>query len=268
MTTIDFTVVPSRPANPHFGLLPTISLGELNDAAALQRRVDRKYVLTAPELMELSNQLSARLAILEIEGQQDFGYESVYFDTADLRSFLGAARSRRHRFKVRTRHYVDSGDAMLEVKLRDGRGTTIKRRRSHSVLQVDRLDAAAIDFVDTEIGQPGLGDQLRPVLTTSYRRTTMVDLEDVARVTIDADLRFRRPGEGQVGLNRCFVVETKSPGRPSFIDRSLWRLGVRPCKFSKYGIGMAVLDPTLASNKWHRTIARHFDSATPDHRSS
>ncbi len=262
MRTIDLTTPLSWPVDSTIDSLPAISLRELNRLAALQNRVDRKYVVDANELASAIGQLSNRLAVLDIDGRRTFGYESVYFDTVDLRSFFDAARSRRRRFKVRTRTYLDSGDVMLEVKRRDGRGRTIKKRRPHSS-SADVLDSAAVDFIDSQLDQPGLGVSLQPTLTTSYRRTTVVDLDGVARVTIDGELQFGRPGGQSDGLDDRLVLETKSSGRPSAMDRTLWQLGIRPSKISKYGTGLAVLDPTLPANKWHRTIRRHMGPGGP-----
>lgn len=238
--------------------LPAISLQELDDVASLQRRVDRKYVVTASQLTDLVDHLSHRLAALEIDGQRSFSYESTYFDTLDLTSFHDAAYRRRQRFKVRTRSYVESGTTMLEVKTRDGRGNTIKRRQGHDHQYRRQLDDAAVAFIDSTLGAPGLGRTLQPSLITSYRRTTLVDLDDVARVTVDAELRFIDRCNRSGGLGGRFVVETKSSGSAGFVDRYLWQIGIRPEKISKYGTGLAVLNPSLPSNKWHRTIKRHF----------
>ena len=95
-------------------------------------------------------------------------------------------------------------------------------------------------------------------MTTAYRRTTLVDLDDIARVTIDANLRCMDWTGRSVGLVDDFIVETKSGGSPSATDRQLWAAGLRPEKISKFGTGLAALHPELPSNKWHRTLQRHF----------
>jgi hypothetical protein len=119
-------------------------------------------------------------------------------------------------------------------------------------------------FVDSATGREGLGATLRPTLTSEYRRTTMVDLADVARLTIDFDLRCSDWDAEEVGLADRVVVETKSERAPSAVDRWLWSSGVRPEKISKFGTCLAALHPELPSNKWHRTLNRHF-GARPSH---
>ena len=92
------------------------SLADVDAVAALQDRVDRKYVLHVDAVADLVRALAPQLSVLEIDGRRAFGYESIYFDTADFESYLGAAYRRRRRFKVRTRCYLDSERTMLEVK--------------------------------------------------------------------------------------------------------------------------------------------------------
>ena len=238
--------------------LPAISLAELNDAAALQVRVDRKYILTVPQLETLVGEQLHRLASLEIDGARSFAYESVYFDSPELRSYHDAAHRRRKRFKVRTRTYLDDQTTMLEIKTRDGRGSTIKERHGHSFDHRDEIDCRAGSFVDASIGVPGFAARLLPVLTTGYRRTTLVDLDDIARVTIDDGLRCVDWSGGSFTLDDRVIVETKSTRSPSMTDRLLWAAGIRPSKISKFGTGLAALHPELPSNKWHQTLRRHF----------
>lgn len=241
--------------------LTPISLTELNAAAALQERVDRKYVLTEQRLHEMLDDLGHRLAVLEIDDRRSFGYQSVYFDTETFESYLGAAHRRRRRFKVRTRSYLDSGTTMLEVKTRGARGQTIKRRQTHDFDHRRRLGDDGRAFVDRAIGRVGLGDTLRPTLTSQYQRTTLVDLADVARLTVDSGLRCSDWTSDEVVLADRVVVETKSGGAPSAADRWLWSRGIRPEKISKFGTCLAALHPELPSNKWHRTLHRHFGTS-------
>lgn len=247
----------AMPSLPIDRLAP-ISLDDLNAAASLQQRIDRKYVVQSKVLAEMIDALGSRLAALDIDGRRHFGYQSVYFDTGDFESYLGAARQRRRRFKVRTRTYLDAGTTMLEVKTRGSRGLTIKQRQAHSFERRKSLGGDGRVFVDEMTGRRGLGGRLLPTLTSEYSRTTLVDLDDVARLTIDADLRCTDWAGADFVLADLFVVETKSTGTPSTADRWLWSNGARPEKISKFGTGLAALHPELPSNKWHRTLQRYF----------
>jgi hypothetical protein len=234
------------------------TLTETVAIAELQTRFDRKYVLDACEFHQLQVDLHDRMEVLEIEGLRCFRYESVYFDTAQLSSYHDAARERRRRFKVRTRAYLDSGRCALEVKTTSGRGETAKDRIDHPFDQRDRLTDEARRFVATRAPAVGNATCLVPALTTRYRRATLVDRRAGARVTCDAGLTCTAPDGTTVVLDAFVLVETKSTGAPTLADRLLWAAGKRPVTISKYGAGMAAIDPRLPANKWNRTLRRYF----------
>ena len=116
-------------------LAPT-SLAELNDAAGLLTRVDRKYLVPLERAQELVGGLSSEARVLEIDGRRRFSYASTYFDTPGLEAFMLTARKRRRRFKVRTRTYLDSGLCFLEVKTR---GAGHHRQAAHGLPPRRRL---------------------------------------------------------------------------------------------------------------------------------
>jgi len=238
-------------------VLTHISLEELNAHAELLTRTDRKYIVSNELLAQLIESNRASLATLDIDGRREFLYESVYFDTDDLRLYRDAATSRRFRFKVRTRAYRDTDVAVLEVKLKDGRGQTVKSRLDYSNDDRHHLTDAARAFVDELAGRPGVAATLQPVLTTAYRRATLVDVAPGARYTIDRGLSCTEPCGNAIGLDEV-IIETKSDGSASMLDRWLWQRGVRPVRISKYCTALAAMHPELPANKWHRTLARHF----------
>ena len=55
-------------------------------------------------------------------------YQTVYFDTVDLALYTAHHDQRRNRYKVRSRRYVDSSQAFLEVKHKVNSNRTIKSR--------------------------------------------------------------------------------------------------------------------------------------------
>lgn len=238
-------------------LLP-IGLGELIEVAELQVRVDRKYLVDRDDLASLLSDLGRELVVLEIGPDRQFDYESVYFDTPALPSYLGAARSRRRRFKVRTRTYLDSGQCMLEIKTREG-DSTVKRRFGYRADDRSRMTAEGRRLVEESGAVPVRAADLAPVLATRYLRATVLHWPTGARMTCDTGLRFE-DFSGLVGgiSTDLAVVEVKSPGRTGPLDRRLWAAGYRPCPISKYGTGMAFLNPGLPANKWNRTLRRHF----------
>lgn len=238
--------------------LTAIDLDELNRHAELMTRVDRKYVVERSDLAELFATRDDTAAVLQIDGRRSFRYESVYFDTPELDSYHMTAHRRRRRFKVRSRLYLDSGLCFLEVKVKGPRGRTVKHRIDYDDGLRFAISPEVRVHVDDLVGRPGVSDELAPVLTTTYTRTTLVDTSTWSRATIDTDLVCTDMRGDSVSLEEFAIVETKSAGGTSDLDRWLWRRRVRPTKISKFCVGAAALHPDLPSNKWHRVLVSYF----------
>lgn len=238
--------------------LPAISLDELVAEAALLTRVDRKYLLQARELEQVMTSLPSGTRALEIDERRTFGYASTYFDTADRASYRGTATARRRRWKVRTRSYLDTGTCWLEVKTRGPRGATVKTRQPHPAGMPSTLTPGAVAFVEQTLSDQGVpvptgGWVAAPALGTAYRRSTLA-LPGGERATIDTRLRWEAADGTELAADDVVIVETKTGSTPSALDRRLWAAGHRPVRLSKFGTGMALLDPTLPAHRWHRLL--------------
>lgn len=237
---------------------PGISLDEVDSAAALQRRVDRTYLVTAGQFHRLSVEMGRRFHALDIDRKRVMRYESVYFDSDDLELFRAHRQGRRRRFKVRVRTYVDSGTAFVEVKTKGGRGETVKHRIPHPPELRTALDTRAAAFIRTVI-RDQYDIEVPPLvraLESLYRRATLVDPDAGERLTCDVDLRWSR-ADGQVAGPDKVLLESKTTGRGR-ADDILAAYGIRPLSMSKYAIGTALLRPQLAANKWERLLRREF----------
>jgi hypothetical protein len=230
--------------------LESISLDELMKVAALQTRVDRKYILRADEAETVLHNLDATTRVLEIDGQRASSYESVYFDTPELLSYRMAATGRRRRFKLRTRSYVDTAESYLEMKTRGARGTTVKDRLPYLVDDRDALTRDGREYADAALDSIGIAHPedlyLVPTLVTRYRRATLYLPGSQSRTTIDTSLSWE--------------TDDGSVLRTSEVDRLLWSHGHRPATISKFGTGLAAMRRDLPSNKWARVLRRHFDA--------
>ena len=290
--------------------IDTITLAELNSEASLLTRIDRKYLVPPGATQEVVNHLAPRAQVLQIDGLRHFRYASTYFDTPGLDAYFLAARKRRRRYKIRTRTYLDSGLCFLEVKTCGARGSTVKRRMGYHADDASRLTGPGRAFVAACLAGTGVTGSaaarevaaaLRPVLTTTYERTTLHLPRAEARATIDTALTWRRLGpaapagssagavagtpvspqalrpahlaaainEGEpVSVADIAVVETKNPATPSPADRALWEAGYRPTRISKYATGMALLHPELPANRWYRTLTHELAGLFGTDRSS
>lgn len=245
----------------------SVGLEQLNAQAAMLRRKDRKYLLSGADLAELIGGLSDQTRRLETEFGRWARYESTYLDTAGLGLYHLAARHRPNRCKVRLRRYLDSGLDMVEIKVKDHRNQTVKHRHNTvfdpgTTLEVMRRAAAGVSQ------SAPFAHDLRPVLTNRYRRATLLLPSGAARATIDIGCRAGDLYGQYIGLGHLVIVETKTDGRPSSLDRLLWRAGHRPVSISKYCTSMAALHPELPSNRWVRVLQHHTSEflVPPDRR--
>jgi hypothetical protein len=85
----------------------------------------------------------------------------VYFDTPSHQLYRQHVQRRRHRYKVRTRSYLDSGECSFEAKLKSNRSETVKSRMPCSPADRGRLTGPAREF---------LGEQLRSAYGTTVAK--------------------------------------------------------------------------------------------------
>ena len=228
--------------SPLDGLDP-ISLHVLDERAALLQRVDVKYVVDRDVLAVLIERLAGDHDVLEIEGRRQFAYDTVYFDTDELRCFRDHAADVKPRFKARTRRYVDAGDCVFEVKVKREDGSTDKRQTEHEG-DADALKPAAEELLadtlrDAGIEPPG---ELAAVLRTSFDRATLAAQEGDARLTVDVGVTLARmDGEAVRLRDDLALVESKSEVGDSPADRVLAELGATSLSLSKYRTGIDAL---------------------------
>jgi hypothetical protein len=237
-----------------------ISLAELVARAALQVRLDRKYLVAATEFARLAARLEGELEALDIDGRRSFGYESHYFDTPSLLTYREHLAGCSDRFKLRTRSYLDSGETKFEVKLEGPDGGTMKRRASHLFDHRNRITPDARRHLATALTEAGRSVPRALVASSvvAYRRTTFVLRDGSARVTCDRDLVCSHGGQTVTGLSDHVLVEVKSAGATSVVDRVLEELCVEPASISKYCVGLALLYPELPCGPWDALLERYF----------
>ncbi len=221
-----------------------ISLGTLEERAALLRRVDTKYVIDRDLLRQVIDRLGDDHDVLEIGGERVFGYENVYFDTSQLRCFREHVESVKPRFKARTRHYVNTGQCVFEVKLKPIGGGTDKRQTDHPADAADALTSEAESLLENALRETAITppDALEPVLRTSFRRLTLAAREGDARLTADLDVRLTRMDDRSVRLrDDLILLETKSEDGHSPADQVLAALEAEVASLSKYRAGVDAL---------------------------
>jgi len=246
--------------------LPAVSLEELDARAALQRRVDEKYLVSWDEFERLVAALAGDHEALEIDGARAFAYESVYFDTPDLRNFHDHVEGRTPRVKLRSRLYADAGVSAFEVKVKRADGDMDKAAMAQDAADHGKLTPEARRFALEQLGEAlGMDElpQLERTLVTRFERATLVSVSGADRITCDTGLELRRPDGSAVRLVEGRVLlESKSESGDSDADRLLRELGIEPISMSKYRTGIGLLaerdpEPQLGGEpqRWLRPVA-------------
>ncbi len=251
--------MPDAPHRDFVALLagfPAVSLAEM-DGVRLMNRTDTKYVTDESVLVAvLADAREAGYRVLEVEGERISAYDSLYFDTGELKMFTDHRNRRVPRQKVRTRLYVSSGTAFLEVKRKRNNGRTKKKRTAVPAASFPdfRTDPAACHFLAEKSAYTA--DCLSPSLETVFRRITLVNPAMTERLTIDTCLAFANPRTGRAAsLGRGVVIELKQDGRAaSAIKRILLDRRVKPLRMSKYCVGVTLTDPAARANRFKLKI--------------
>ena len=236
--------------------LEPITLAEM-DTVTLMNRIDTKYVTTVPVLEKLLQHAAALgYRVLETEGARLCGYDSVYFDTPDLRMFTDHRNRKLVRQKVRTRVYLTSGATFLEIKRKNNHGRTRKKRTPVPGEAFRDFrgfpDAAAYLAVKSDY----TAAQISPAMETRFDRITLVNAARTERMTLDTALRFTNLRNGAAAeLPGAVIIELKQDGRVlSDMKRILRSLRVKELRVSKYCIGTALTDPACRPGRFKLKI--------------
>ena len=104
-----------------------ISLDEMDDVK-LMSRTDTKFAFKANKMPLLLQKLLPFYRVLAIDGKLIHDYKSLYYDTDNRKFYLDHHNGRVNRNKIRFREYVGSKLTFLEIKRKNNKGKTIKKR--------------------------------------------------------------------------------------------------------------------------------------------
>ncbi len=238
------------------GAFPPIGLEEM-DSIRLMNRIDSKYLTDRLVLDEvLEDALEGGYRVFTQDGVRLHRYDSLYFDTPSLRMFTDHRRGKAFRQKVRTREYVESGLCFLEVKRKNNRGRTKKKRI--------RIPAECFgDFCGDETICSWLAGHsdcdaksVSPSIETSFSRITLVNKNLNERLTIDLGVSFRNFRTGVTAdLGGTVIIELKQDGRlHSDMQDILLRHRVKPMRLSKYCIGVVSTDSAVHPGRFKNKL--------------
>ncbi len=236
--------------------LKPITLEEM-DSIRLMNRIDTKYLTTEAVLLQiLSAATVAGYRVLTAADACINTYRSIYYDTAGLKMFYDHHNRRLVRQKVRTRIYVSSGDSFLEIKRKNNKGRTKKKRIgiSSSELMDFGADVRACEYLASH--SCFTTGELSPSVETLFQRVTLVNPALTERITIDTMLRFRNFRTGkETSLQDAVIIELKQDGRAfSQMKTILLNLRVKPVRVSKYCIALTLTDPLAKTGRFKEKV--------------
>lgn len=233
----------------------SITLEEM-ERASLMRRKDSKFMFSFLHLPVILEQLPDDYRVLEIDNIRSHNYQTFYFDTRDLDMYHMHHRGRANRHKVRFRKYGTSDIVFLEVKKKDARGVTMKNRmktRDGEVSILSREEKFLKEYT------PYGDHQITPVLENNFNRITLVNHAQSERITLDYQLGFSNSvSDGSMDLPGISIAEIKFENHLSSspFHAALRRSHITPRRFSKYCIGMSLLNQDLKQNLFKEKLNR------------
>tara|TARA_R110002050_G_scaffold300786_1_gene472696 strand:+ start:34980 stop:35732 length:753 start_codon:yes stop_codon:yes gene_type:complete len=234
----------------HINSLAPISLKEM-DAVSLMKRTDTKFIVPMSQLTAILKEVGSVYWVLEINEDRLMTYSSMYFDTLDTKFYHDHHNGRVNRTKIRIRNYVESDLFFLEIKQKNGKGITNKKRIAISGFE-PHLSKVSTDFIKKTTDQ---NFKLEPTLINKFNRVTLVSIENQERVTIDIGLTFTNDGKSKK-FEELVVIELKQErfNRQSAIVKSLNHFGFNPYSMSKYCMGMVSLYEDIKYNAFKRKV--------------
>ena len=216
-------------------------------------RREEKFLIPNNWCEPLAKSLDKDYKILEINGNRQFEYINLYFDTPENICLNDHIRERKNKYKVRIRFYVNSNICFLEIKKKNVHGRTIKMRIQRTS---KKWDSPLTNFEKRFLSERvPFASELSPVLYISYSRFTLAQLNRCERITLDTELTYTTiQGEISKPLHGLVVVELKQAETnrrsPLFVFlRSMpertTQLG-RIIKISKYVLGRLSSDDSLS----------------------
>lgn len=225
------------------------------DRVKLMRRTDTKFVFNVSHLPQLLEKALANYYMVEIENEREQIYHTTYFDTNSYTMYHLHHNGKLNRHKVRVRKYIYSKHEYLEIKRKNNKGETIKTRVAHDNDNPELNFLAQNKFI--EKNSPFQTKYLKPALGNKFIRLTLVNKDFSERITLDyeikfTDLRYKNETEPR---NICIAeVKRERDNKDTPFMEYLKELRINPVGFSKYCMGMAILNPDVKNNNFKQKI--------------
>jgi len=237
------------------------------EGVKLMNRIDTKYAVPMSVLPHILEAAQADYFVQEIDGKRIATYDTMYYDTDSLDMYVRHHDRQLVRQKIRVRQYVDSALTFLEIKRKNNKGRTSKKRivvpgfditaDTPSVLKHKRKEDEAVTVASFIAAKSRYEwSDITPHLWTKFQRITLVNKAKTERLTIDYNLGFTNLRSGaQVSYPELVIVELKRDGNlPSPMLKIMLTLRIKQLKISKYCIGTALTTPEVKQNRFKAKI--------------
>ena len=227
-----------------------ITLGEM-DGVKLMSRTDTKFAFKANKMPLLLKQLIPFYRVLSIDGKLIHDYKSLYYDTDDRKFYIDHHNQRVNRNKIRFREYVGSGLTFLEIKLKNNKKRTIKKRMKVDLITKE-LSAEHKKYIKKIIGKKL---EVNAKQWINFSRITLVHKTQKERLTIDINLTFENE-KSSGDLKKIVIAEVKQErmSRSSDFMRIAKEMSILPIRLSKYCMTTLHLNPDVKQNRFKEKL--------------
>ncbi|MBT4882076.1 MAG: polyphosphate polymerase domain-containing protein [Flavobacteriales bacterium] len=227
-----------------------ISLDEMDDVK-LMSRTDTKFAFRANKMPFLLQELLPFYRVLAIDGELIHDYKSLYYDTDCRKFYLDHHNGRVNRNKIRFREYVGSKLTFLEIKLKNNKGKTIKKRMKVDAIS-NELSEKQQNYIKKIIGKPM---EVNAKQWINFSRITFVHKTQKERLTMDVNLTFENENE-KGDMKHIVIAEVKQErmSRSSDFMRIAKEMHILPIRISKYCLTTLILNPKLKKNRFKEKV--------------
>jgi len=227
-----------------------ITLGDM-DGVKLMSRTDTKFAFQANKLPFLLKKLIPFYRVLSIDGKLIHDYKSLYYDTDKRKFYTDHHNQRVNRNKIRFREYVGSGLTFLEIKLKNNKKRTIKKRMKVDTITKE-LSEEHKKYIKKIIGKRL---EVNAKQWINFSRITLVHKTQKERLTIDINLTFEN--EKLSGdLKKIVIAEVKQEkmSRSSDFMKIAKEMSILPIRLSKYCMTTLQLNPDVKQNRFKEKL--------------
>ncbi|MBI4235484.1 VTC domain-containing protein [Candidatus Peregrinibacteria bacterium] len=222
-------------------------------------RKEYKFLIPMETLPEIIKFLKKDFLAITDKSNYIHKYLTFYYDTPDYKFFHLHRQGKYNRIKIRIREYQTlMCNSFIECK-RKIKGKKTKKYRV-KITNQDK-DVLNQNFIKKNLARHNLTkDNLKNTLQIGYSRIFLLAKDFSKRLSLDFNLKARNEKNEKINIMpKHVILEIKAKTVPKKIITYLKREHkIRQSGFSKYCIGLCLLNKELKSNKWKQVLKYHY----------